>query len=172
MLKFIDFCFRILSCIIPKKYREKYFSFVKSEGILYIVFGVLTTIVSYASYIIMTRLFDADMYVSKTISWICAVTFAFITNKLYVFKSNAKLKGGLIWEIFSFYAARLLSLGIDQFLLWLLANPPFLLNDIVVLIISNIITLIVNYILSKLIIFRKTDPKNIEVKDNTHNNSL
>ena len=63
----------------------------KNEEILnYLIFGVLTTIISIASYAIFTNIFNISILVSNVLSWILSVLFAFITNKLFVFKSKNK----------------------------------------------------------------------------------
>ena len=61
----------------------------KNEEILnYLIFGVLTTIISIASYAIFTNIFYIDILISNILSWILSVLFAFVTNKLFVFKSK------------------------------------------------------------------------------------
>ena len=62
---------------------------IKYEEIIkYIIFGVLTTLVNYVSYAMLTRIFDLEIFISNLIAWLLSVIFAFITNKLIVFKSK------------------------------------------------------------------------------------
>ena len=84
----------------------------KNEEILnYLIFGVLTTIISIASYAIFTNIFNIDILISNILSWILSVLFAFVTNKLFVFKSkNNSFKSSIV-ECLKFYASRLFSLG-------------------------------------------------------------
>ena len=83
-----------------------------------------------------------------------SVLFAFVTNKIWVFDSRSREGKVLLFEISSFFAARLLSLGIDMAVLWL-GTSVLHINDGIVKIVANVIVIIVNYIASKLFIFRK-----------------
>jgi putative flippase GtrA len=124
------------------------------EVIMYLIFGVLTTLVNILSYVIFTRLFKMDIYTSNVIAWILAVLFAYVTNRKYVFSSNIKTFKGKIREITSFYACRLLTFGVDMLSMYILIDL-FNVNDMVSKVIVNVIVIILNYILSKLIIFKK-----------------
>ena len=68
------------------------------EVINYLIFGGLTTVVSMVSYFIFTRVFGIDEVVSSAISWFCAVTFAYITNKIWVFESKTNTVGSFFKE--------------------------------------------------------------------------
>ncbi len=123
------------------------------EGIWYLVFGGLTTLVNIVSYFIL-RTFNIEIYVSNIIAWILAVLFAFITNKLFVFNSRGKSRKENTKELISFFGFRIISLGIDMAAMYLLID---LLSsgEFVAKIISNIIVIILNYIFSKFFIFKK-----------------
>lgn len=146
-----------------KKLIKKY-----KEIILYIFFGVLTTIVNFVIYFIMNALLGEDMYlVSNVIAWIGAVAFAYITNKIWVFESKSRESKTLLREIGEFVSARLLSLGIEEAGLYifvdLLKFSTFsfsflrltITGDVIAKIIMQIIVVILNYIFSKFIIFKK-----------------
>ena len=80
------------------------------EIINYLIFGVLTTLVSLITkwgllYTILDPTNSLELQISIIISWICSVSFAYVTNRLYVFKSENK---GILKEIVSFFGARLL----------------------------------------------------------------
>jgi len=124
------------------------------EIIKYLIFGVLTTAVSIVSYLIFTRIFNLNYLISNTLSWILAVTFAFITNKIYVFKKIDKNKNVVIKEIISFFAFRIASLIIELILMFILVDV-IKLNDMIVKIITQIIIIILNYIFSKVFVFKK-----------------
>lgn len=136
-----------------KKLYEKY-----KEIILYIVFGVLTTVINIVVYQLLFNIMK-EVIVPTTIGWVLSVLFAFITNKLFVFESKSFKAGTLIREILTFFAARLASYFIDLGIVWL--TVEYLGWDYAVLgfqvwkIISNVIVIIVNYVLSKLVIFKK-----------------
>lgn len=146
-----------------KKLIKKY-----KEIILYIFFGVLTTIVNFVIYFIMNALLGEDMYlVSNVIAWIGAVAFAYVTNKIWVFESKSRESKTLLREIGEFVSARLLSLGIEEAGLYifvdLLKFSTFsfsflrltITGDVIAKIIMQIIVVILNYIFSKFIIFKK-----------------
>ncbi len=128
--------------------------FVKYKEIIYYgIFGVLTTIINYVSYIIFTRLFNIDIFVSNLLAWILSVIFAFVTNKLIVFESKKFTIEIVLKEIVAFMAARVFSLLLDMAILYV-ASDLMGINDLIVKIISNVIVIIVNYVLSKFIIFK------------------
>ncbi len=125
------------------------------EIINYLVFGVLTTLVSILSYAIFAQCFKIEYHISTILAWILSVLFAFVTNKIFVFKSNKQsLKDSLI-ECIKFFASRLFTLAVDLLLKTFFVE--FLnINDMIATIINQFIIIVLNYILSKLIVFRNT----------------
>lgn len=137
-----------------KEYLTKY-----KEIISYIIFGGLTTIVNFVVYIICAKLFGIDELVANIIAWVISVLFAYITNKIYVFESKSKDIRNVMKEMISFFACRLASLVVfDIFLFWLLVDLCDI-NDIIVKIINNILTIIANYIFSKIVVFKNNSKK-------------
>jgi len=119
----------------------------------YLIFGFLTTVVSYASFFVFTRVFALSLIPANVLSWVMAVAFAYLTNRKWVFKSTATDKAVLL-EAGSFVLARIFSLIIDTiamvvFVQWLNVY------DLVARAIVSIIVIVLNYVLSKLVIFRK-----------------
>lgn len=164
--------------------RREYFK-KHREIILYFVFGVGTTIISIVSYYLVRLIFPDEQSVpvwlrwifnitgvfgieSNTalpviISWFLSVTFAFLTNRVYVFNSQAKSFGGFMFEALKLYASRIATLFVDLLLMFLLVDLPGIHNalyEFAAKILSNVIVLIINYILSKVFVFRKKKPKN------------
>lgn len=128
--------------------------FIKYKEIInYGIFGVLTTLVNYVSYILFTRLFGVDIFISNLIAWLLSVIFAFVTNKLIVFNSKDLSIKIVAKEGFKFMMARVFSLLLDMLILYVMADVMGI-NDLIVKIISNVIVIIVNYVLSKFIIFK------------------
>ncbi len=123
------------------------------EVLLYLLFGGLTTIVNILTFYIFRKL-NVELYISNIIAWIISVLFAFITNKLFVFESKNKTKKENIKEITSFFGFRLLSLVFDMGSMFLLINI-LKINDLLSKIFANILVIILNYIFSKLFIFKK-----------------
>lgn len=93
---------------------------VNKETILYVVFGVLTTLVNFVAFKLFTMVFDKlissqlGVHISNVLAWIFAVAFAYVTNKLFVFESKSWEGKVLAKEIPSFVAARLFSLGVEE----------------------------------------------------------
>lgn len=129
------------------------------EIINYLIMGVLTTIVSLVSYYIFVEIFkkifekNISIGIATTISWILAVLFAYVTNKKYVFKTNTD-KDSTIKECYEFYKYRIFSLLIDLFFMWLFVNV-FKMNDKIAKLINQFIITAVNYVFSKLFVFKK-----------------
>ena len=121
------------------------------ELILYVFFGGLATVVSIGTFL----LFDMVMneLIANVLSWVITVGFAYWTNRTWVFCS--KVKGRGVWkELLTFYTGRLATLGLEELML-LVFVTVLSQNAAVVKIAAQIVVLIGNYIISKLLIFRK-----------------
>ena len=125
------------------------------EIINYLIFGVLTTVVSFVVYFIFAKVFKIDEVISNVISWFFSVLFAFITNKLYVFESKETGKKTLLKEIISFYLARLFTGVACDLGVFAVMVKTFKINDVLSKLVTQVIVIILNYVLSKLIVFRK-----------------
>ncbi|MCL2019450.1 MAG: GtrA family protein [Oscillospiraceae bacterium] len=128
------------------------------EMLLYVIFGTLTTLVSFAAYFLFRWIFAGyDTPISVVFSWICTVTFAFVTNRLFVFNSTTR-GAELIKEAVLFYASRLLTLSVDLLMMFLLVDLTGLrgvLYEFAARCFVSVFVLILNYILSKVVIFKK-----------------
>lgn len=124
------------------------------EMISYIVFGVLTTVINIAVFQAANKGLNWSWQAANILAWILAVLFAFITNKLCVFKSKSFQATILLKEFAEFIGARLLSLGVDYACLWLLIDVCHW-DGLWAKIVDNVLVVIINYALSKLVIFRK-----------------
>ncbi len=129
------------------------------ETISYVVFGAFTTVVSVLSYEIIKRGLSRGKETSQLIiniatvgSWIFAVAFAFITNKVFVFQSESFELALVISEAVKFLGARLLSLGFE--IVWMnVTTGIFKWNDSLCKISAQFGIVVLNYIFSKLFIF-------------------
>ncbi|MCD7854969.1 MAG: GtrA family protein [Clostridiales bacterium] len=140
--------------------KDKILKIIKSEIFRYLFFGGLTTIVSIGSYAIFSNALSAEGKISplgvqlaNVFSWILAVTFAYITNKLFVFESKSFKPEVIKREAASFAAARLFSLGVEA--LWLFVLTYLGVNDKIAKVSGQVFVVILNYIFSKLFIFKK-----------------
>lgn len=128
--------------------------FLNPETISYLFFGVLTTLVNYVSYFILSSQLKIDYKISTVISWILAVLFAYITNKIWVFKSTSFNSEILFKEITAFISARIVS-GIFEFI-WMIFTVEILkMNDLIAKLLANVFVVIMNYFFSKMFIFKK-----------------
>lgn len=127
---------------------EKY-----KEIISYGFWGVITTLVNYAVFFVCLRFFRINYLVSNVSSWVCAVAFAYVTNKAFVFNSTdwsvAKLKN----EILPFFLGRLFSLVVETVLLYVLVDGLSFHSEIVK-VFTNLVVIAINYFISKLMIFK------------------
>ena len=124
------------------------------EMIRYLIIGVLTTVVNYVTYWVCTRLVGADELTANWIAWVAAVAFAYVTNKLYVFESHTSSMKALLIEMFNFVLARVVSLFADQAIIWLMVKKMGL-YDMFCKLVSNVVVIAMNYVFSKLVIFKK-----------------
>lgn len=119
------------------------------EIINYLIFGVGTTIINILTFGLLNYT-GIDFRICNLIAWVISVLFAFYTNKKYVFHSNNDTKKEEIY----FFISRIISLGIEMVLLMLLIDI-FIINNLIAKIITNILIVIINYLLSKFVIFKK-----------------
>lgn len=136
--------------------------YVKNKEILlYLFFGVLTTVVSFLTAGLSKHLLEATgfgkdsvAFVSTIISWICAVTFSYVTSRVWVFESHVTNTKELFGEIISFYGGRGFTLLVEAVMMWF-GYSLVGMNYWVAKIIANVVVLILNYVISKLFVFKK-----------------
>lgn len=125
------------------------------EVINYLVFGGVTTIVNFVSYFAFARVLKIDEVISSALSWFISVLFAYITNKIFVFDSKTESKKELIKECITFFLARVVSGIICDVGTFALMVKVFNINDIFSKIVTQVMVVIVNYLFSKFVIFKK-----------------
>ena len=124
------------------------------EVINYLIVGVLTTIVSLGvKYLLLFTFLDAsnavELQIAVIISWVCAVAFAYVTNRIFVFKSKNK---NYFKEISSFVSGRILTLLMEMAIMWFFVTLLKLNTDfwvVVFTMICQVLITVANYILSK-----------------------
>ena len=141
-----------------KKILELYKKY--KEIINYMIFGGLATLVNFISYYIFARTLNVDEVISSGLSWFCAVLFAYVTNKLFVFESRKNTKREMIKEMISFFLARILSGALCDVGTFALMVKVLKIDDIIAKLVTQVMVVIVNYIFSKLIF--KKENKNIK----------
>lgn len=123
------------------------------EVLMYLFFGGLTFLVSVVTYAYFNVALGMNELIANIFSWIIAVAFAFITNKIWVFCSKNDLFTEFIREMFSFFAGRLVTLLIEEVILFIFITWLGL-PSMVVKIMAQIIVIVLNYIISKLFVFK------------------
>ncbi|MBJ7689323.1 GtrA family protein [Weissella confusa] len=121
---------------------------------MYVAFGILTTVINVASYTVMISI-NWNVQVAVVISWITAVAVAYITNCKWVFNSQVITAFEILREIFSFFMARLATLILEMVIIWF-GVQLLKQNAIVWKVVDNFVVIIVNYAISKMIIFKAT----------------
>lgn len=141
----------------PGRIIDKFFT---KEIITYLIFGVLTTLVNWVCYTVLVKYVNCSITLSNAVAWIAGVLFAFITNKVFVFESKSFAPSKVLKEFISFVAARAITGVMEIFGVPLLVkiglNQTIMgVDGAVSKIIVSVAVIILNYVFSKLIIFRK-----------------
>lgn len=123
------------------------------EIMLYLLFGVLTTVVNYLSYYLFTRYLQLDVLLANGLAWVLSVIFAYITNKIYVFQSKTTSLSDLGKEFMLFISARIGSGVFDMLIVYLFVDV-FGMSDLIIKLISNVVVIIANWAISKIFIFK------------------
>lgn len=125
------------------------------EVIFYLIFGVLTTVVNYIVYFLATRVFSIHYMAATIIAWIVAVIFAYVTNRRWVFQSNAETAGARRGEFIKFTGGRILSLLLEAVIMFVGVELLQLRAlDWAVKTVAQVFVVIFNYVLSKFFVFK------------------
>lgn len=124
------------------------------EVILYLVFGGLTTLTNIGAYALFARVFHMNLMAANGLALTLSILFAYVTNKLFVFESKTDSWGAVLQEFASFMACRLATAVLDMFLMYITVSVAGL-YDLLMKVIVNIIVIVLNFVFSKLIIFKK-----------------
>ena len=126
------------------------------EIINYLIVGVMTTVVSLIFYYISTRTFldpeiPIQLQIANLIKWVTGVTFAYVTNKIFVFKSKRK---DYLKEFATFASSRVRTLLLDMAVMYIMVTVMGI-YDLIATLVSQVLVTVGNDILSKLIVFKK-----------------
>ena len=136
----------------------------KREALLYLLFGALTTLVNFISFYLISLLVGEEYYlITNLAAWLIAVIFAYLTNKLIVFRALATSGRAIIREALEFLGARIFSLALEELGLFLLVDAlgmgsiklGAVSGQMIAKIILAVIVVLLNYLFSKFIIFKK-----------------
>ena len=156
---------RLMSLGFLKKFEPVYKK--NKEILLYLFFGAWTTVISFVSFFVaaaLIRLPDISLFgvpvdtavtISNIISWICAVTFSYVTARIWVFESTANGGNAIFKEATVFYGGRVFTLVVETVMMNV-GVQALSINENIMKIIASIVVLILNYVISKLLVFKKT----------------
>nr|MBQ4317788.1 GtrA family protein [Clostridia bacterium] len=134
---------------LAMKYYRKY-----REVIVYLITGGITTVINFAVFFVLTNLLDIHYITSNIIAWAAAVIAAFLMNKLIVFDDGDMSGVTIIKQLASFVSFRIVSGVMETGLLYVFVEFMKL-NENIVKIVVAVLVVILNYVFSKLIIFKK-----------------
>ena len=122
------------------------------EVLLYLFFGVLTTLISWGVFYLFHYPLGVNELAANILSWIMAVLFAFLTNRAFVFSFAEK--GNFFFQMLRFFASRLTTLGVEEVILFVFVTT-LQYDAMLIKIFGNVVVLILNYVFSKIFVFRK-----------------
>ena len=128
---------------------EKYYDILS-----YLFFGVLTTVVNYIIYLPCYNLLGLSATVSNMIAWVVAVAFAYLTNKPFVFRSHDWSAKTVVPELTKFVGSRIASGALETVIIFVTVDC-LLWNGNVMKLVTSVLVVILNYVASKLLVFRK-----------------
>ena len=120
------------------------------ELTLYVIFGVFTTLINLVVFFILARVFLINYVIANIIAWILSVLFSYVTTRKWVFESE---NTNILTECLMFFGSRFFAGAVDTVLLVLFIDILSM-SDFVSKIITQIIVIVLNYVMSKFVIFK------------------
>ena len=135
---------------------EKIRAFIKKhyDILAYLFFGVMTTAVNYIAYLPCYNLLQISAAVSNVIAWAAAVAFAYLTNKPFVFHSHDWTAKTVVPELAKFVGSRILSGALETAFIFVTVDC-LLWNGNIMKLVTSVLVVILNYVASKLLVFKK-----------------
>lgn len=130
---------------ILKKYKEL---------VSYGFWGVMTTLVNYVVFFVCLRFLRINYLIGNVVSWVCAVTFAYISNKIFVFHAKDWSPGRIKSEVIPFFLGRLFSLLVETIMLYILVDCLSFRSEMIK-VFTNFAVIAINYLISKFMIFKE-----------------
>lgn len=129
----------------------------------YCFFGGLTTIVNLVIFYVFNDMFALHYSVANLIAWIGAVLFAYVTNRIWVFKSKVRKLTGIVKEMVTFFGFRVVSLLMEMAIMFVLIDLIGV-SEMITKLITQVVVVIANYVFSKWIIFKKPENATIDIE--------
>lgn len=124
------------------------------EALLYLFFGGLAFVVSISTFGVFNVTMNINELLANILSWIITVLFAFFTNRIWVFDSKTDTVNEFIKQMVAFFGGRVVTLVIEEAILLVFITIMGL-NSMLIKIIAQVVVIVLNYIISKLWIFKK-----------------
>ena len=124
--------------------------------LLYLFFGGCTTLVNVVVYGLCAHMANLSTTLSTAIAWFVSVLFAYLTNRTWVFESQARTAGDIMREIGSFFLGRAATGALDMAVMYVCVDRLGL-PDMPIKLLSNVVVIILNYVVSKLFVFAKKE---------------
>ncbi len=151
MMKQPDFFDRLMAMRLLRRWQPLYQK--HKSVLLYVLFGGLTTGISIGTFWLVHSVFGQNEHVANIISWVLAVLFAFVTNRVWVFASAVKNFKGFFEQAVCFYGGRLATLGVEEMLLFVFITV-LRVNALAVKVGAQMVVLLLNYLVSKWFVFK------------------
>lgn len=123
------------------------------ELVLYTIFGNMTFVISIGAYALFNIAFGINELIANALAWVFAVLFSYVTNKKWVFKASTPTKTAALVQMFAFFSGRFFTLVIEEFIIFvfitMLRYPSMWVK-----LAAQVIVVVLNYVISKLFVFR------------------
>lgn len=123
---------------------------IDRELILYVIFGFFTTMINLVVFFLFTRILHVNYIFSNVMAWVLSVLFSYVTNRIWVFESE---NTNVITECLLFFGSRLFAGTVDTGLLFIFIDVLSI-SDVISKIVVQVIVIVLNYVMSKFIIFK------------------
>ncbi len=124
------------------------------EVLLYLFFGGLAVFLNLALFVLFTKRFGWGALFANVVDWVICVLFQFITNKTWVFDAETDSAKGFWAQLAGFFSGRLLTLGVEELMLFVFIDRLHW-NSLLVKLIAQIVVIVSNYVISKFFVFKK-----------------
>ena len=124
------------------------------EVLLYLFFGGLAVFLNLALFVFFTKHFGWGALFANIVDWVICVLFQFITNKTWVFDAETDSAKGFWAQLAGFFSGRLLTLGVEELMLFVFIDRLHW-NSLLVKLIAQIVVIVSNYVISKLFVFKR-----------------
>lgn len=124
------------------------------QVLLYLFFGAVTTVISIGVFSLLNIALGVNEHIANLTSWVLAVLVAFLTNRTMVFETETNSAGAFLAQMITFYAGRVATLLVEELIIFVFITT-LKFDSFTVKLVAQIIIIILNYVISKLFVFKK-----------------